>query len=231
MSEIDRRTVSELLTEHQKRMGRSGDTNYTARSKEFLSAAHLYVATTWWHPDLDEVTEGLSFSVGSAEVDISGLSPRLFIPGTVQLLAWADGEFVKTLEPRRAQALFSSRLKQNGTPSFYARWRDKLIVNVPCEKAFGLRMYYYARPRSLDDDATDAKYLEGLEQEWDEAVLVRSLVMGHRALWAVELATAKDQEFQALIAAHPNPLLREVYQYDKPTVSGAPDGHGGARGA
>jgi hypothetical protein len=228
MATIDRRTIAELLTEHEDRMGLQGNTAYATRAKEFFNAAVRYCAQRWWHPELEKKDQSLAFSNDSSELDFSSLSSVPFIISDVGIRNPDGSKWIKQLAPRHINDVRGRLSATSSEPDYWSRYSTSLVLNCPALVGYEVDLWYYSKIVDFDDTNGNLE----LEQDWDELCLVKSLEFGHRAVWSPEIADSMQAQFNDMVSSQPNPMLTEVYQLNDPSAGMGRriDHPGGARG-
>lgn len=226
MATIDRRTTAELITEHQRRVGKYGDSGYVARSKEFISWAHRFCASNWHHYQLDTTETALAVSAGANTISVSSQNPLVIAHVDLRTPA---GTVIGPLTPHRIESLLGTvDPTTNGQPTKWARWGNSIYLDRNADLAYKVNVYYYKRPSDLDDATGNL----ALGEEWDEAVLLLSVAQARSSLWAPAAGTEAMNRFGEVVASLSNPLLLEAPLYAEAIRSTGQmmKPHGGAQG-
>ena len=225
MASIARRTVTQLLTEHEDRMGLQDQTDYVARAKWFLDTAHRWCSVGWHHYELNATDTAKTATAGASTVDVSSLSALVIV--NVDLKDPSTDEYVSTLQYSEHKGVRASLKRVRSRPTRWTRWSDNLVFDCFSDEAYQLDIDYYKRIGNLDDTASNLD----VGEEWDEAVLVRSLYLAHTAMGNHDLAKEKDDIFKDLVSMLPNPPLFQAGLAGEPvrsTGSGV-EPHGGVQ--
>lgn len=226
MAEITRRTWANLQTEHTNRMGRVGDTDYAARSKEFLSAAYYDICTRWHHFELDtRDTATLTCSTGTNVVSASALGLHGIFG--VQLRSPTIDTVVSTLSWEEAHFSLQKYKVLQRMPESYSRYGNDLVFPVIPDAAYPVTIHYYANPTPPDFDTPTSSELA---REWDEHILELSLALAHGALWQADLSGYYQDRFDKWSETVTNPLLVAVPMHGRPESQTRSFPHGGAQG-
>ena len=207
-------------------MGKSGDTVYTARSKEILAAAYFDICTTFHHFELDKKDTTKTCSTSANTIDISSLSIHGIFEFTLNEIS--GGAFRRHVEFEEAHFQLAKYRNTAEEPKTYTRYGDEIWFAVLPNAAYKTTIYYYSDPTAPDYGGSPTT--PETAREWDDRILELALALGHAAIWSHEQAGFWQERFDRSVAKMTNPLLREIPMHGRPERPTRTEPHGGDQG-
>lgn len=216
MAPIARRTFDLLKDEHVLRVGRSGDTTYTAaagRAEQFVTAAYLDICRLWHHSELDATATSITLSTSAPSVSLSTITDLDIVVGFV-IRAVVGGAAIKGLRKTNDLAgLFAKqRETQPAQPKEYGRFGVSLYFDTKPDAAYPTTLYYYKTATAPDFGTGGGAVASALRRVWDEHILQYSVALSQGALWVPQHIPAGYQFFQEwLRGAGETPLATGLF--------------------
>lgn len=227
MAVLAARTWAQLLTEALLRVGNITTSGFDARMQRWLEAAYFNLCTTYHHVEFDTISTSLTASTTSNEVDLSSLSPKLFVLAGLRLRASSTTTSTITgpLVPRDFRSVFDKYTATAGQPTTVARWGDKLYFDTLPLAAYGLNLYYLRYPTAPDFAApTSPETGRDVEEHIIEGAIQLAFPgMGRPDLGAVNrelVATWLNEQVRLPLTADPIVNLPERQRAGTTTVQG-----------
>lgn len=218
MAVIARRTFDLLKDEHVRRVGRDGDSNYTAtsgRAEQFITSAYFDICRMWHHSELDATSTAVTLSASAASASIAAITD-LDIVTAVAIRTVVGGTLLRGLRRTNdVSGLVSKAINATAdVPAEYGRFGSALFFDVVPDQAYPTTIYYYKVPTAPDFAAAAAS--SALRRVWDEHILQYSVAMAQGALWVPEHVPASYQMFQQYAQFAPEVPMPQGNTAEKP---------------
>jgi hypothetical protein len=211
MATIARRYFSDMATEVNYRLGNRGETGFSTRVQNWITAAYYRIATMFHHYEMD-VDAPLLFVPSGATYAV--LPSECFLLVSVDLLTGA-GVWKRTLKQIDPRALFAKSSTTANEPTECTRYGARVYFPDPTDAAYDLRLRYIKMPAAPDFTAS-AAYSQ-LSWVWDEAIMELATANASAAVWRPDVGSAYMQSLAAWMAQQTQPQLNEEPQADRPT--------------
>ncbi len=205
MAELERRFWSDIDTEVTKLIGSPDNPSVALRIQHWISDKYWQIGTRWFHQELVVDDFSTTLKMGSAEVALSEetyivFGVALLEPDTNVSRGWLPGR-----DPRTIIGTFN---KSTGDPESVSRLGFKLLFDRPSIQDYGLRIMRYKFPNPPDFSTTaNEQVFPETSRLWDDPIILASAALGSRRLWAPHIAAQFEQEFEAIVALIPQPML------------------------